>query len=354
MHRSNAFLNEANIETGLRILLDNNQLDRRSDIGNICFEPQTRQEQERFSKEFLNHDLGHLQLSRLGSLEVCRQRLLAVLRTFHEAKSMAGTIAAGNYTGAFISIRQAVPCILHLENRCGEKFIKMLLLEGFDAAGTNAAKKQFLKTFENIVNTQVLGTVKRRANWRICLGKDQDNRQNIKDQTLPNTHCRKFINNFPLLTAHCIANKARRERWNEVIQLWRSVMECARRREDFSEQDVEDFQTMADDWFEKWVTMFGRDGLTNYTHIVSSGHLAFYMTTWGNLYKYSQQGWEAYNSLLKRVYFRRTQRGGHGGKSDKPNSRVTPLGHWLQRKLFFLSGNYLCCDKAPAHGVVDW
>jgi hypothetical protein len=42
MHRSNAFLNEANIETGLCILLDNNQLDRRSDIGNICFEPQTR------------------------------------------------------------------------------------------------------------------------------------------------------------------------------------------------------------------------------------------------------------------------------------------------------------------------
>jgi hypothetical protein len=73
-----------------------------------------------------------------------------------------------------------------------------------------------------------------------------------------------------------------------MIQL--SVMECAQRREDFSEVDVKDFQTMANDWFEKWVTMFGRDGLTNYTHMVSSTHLAFYMTTWGNLYKYSQQG----------------------------------------------------------------
>jgi hypothetical protein len=66
---------------------------------------------------------------------------------------MAGTIAAGNYMGHFISIRQAVPCILHLENRCGEKFIKMLLLEGFHMAGTNAANKKFLKKFKNSVNT---------------------------------------------------------------------------------------------------------------------------------------------------------------------------------------------------------
>jgi hypothetical protein len=90
---------------------------------------------------------------------------------------MAGTIAEGNYTGAFISIRQAVPCILHLENRCCKKFTKMLLLEGFDTAGTNAAKKKFLKKFENIVNTQVLlGTVNRRANWHTCLGKNKDSR----------------------------------------------------------------------------------------------------------------------------------------------------------------------------------
>jgi hypothetical protein len=232
--------------------------------------------------------------------------------------------------------------------------LKMLLLEGFDAAGTNAVKKKFLKTFENIVNTQVLGTVNCRANWRICLGKDSDKRQNIMDQTLPNTHCCKFINNFSLLTAHCIADEARSERWNKVIQLWSVVMECAHRREDFSKEDVEDFQTIADDWFEKRVTMFGHDVLSNCTHIVSSGHLAFNMTTWGNLDKYSQQGWEAYNSLLKSVYFCWMQRGGHGGKSDKPNLWVTPLGCWLQRKLFFLSGDYLCCNKVPDMGVGDW
>jgi hypothetical protein len=65
----------------------------------------------------------------------------------------------------------------------------------------------------------------------------------------------------------------------------------------------------------------------------------------GNLYGYSQQGWEADNSLIKSVYYWNTQRRGHGGKKDKASSHVTQLARWMQRKLFFLSGDYLPCDN---------
>jgi hypothetical protein len=126
-------------------------------------------------------------------------------------------------------------------------------------------------------------------------------------------------------------------------------MELARRREDFTEDDIEEFQTLANDWFEKWVKLTGRDGLTNYVHMVGAGHLSFYMREWGNLYRYSQQGWEAYNSLIKSVYYRRTQRGGNGGNKDEATSRVVPLGRWLQRKMFFLSGDYLQCDEGTGY-----
>jgi hypothetical protein len=84
------------------------------------------------------------------------------------------------------------------------------------------------------------------------------------------------------------------------------------------------------------MSLVGQDGITNYTHIVSLGHLAFYMKEWGNLYRYSQQRWEAYNSLIKIVYYKRTQHGGHGGKKDEVSSHVTPLACWMQRKLFLL------------------
>eukprot|EP00978_Attheya_sp_CCMP212_P011442 scaffold28222_cov63-Attheya_sp.AAC.3 len=34
------------------------------------------------------------------------------------------------------------------------------------------------------------------------------------------------------------------------------------------------------------------------------------MEEWGNLNKYSQQGWESLNALIKAFFFRRTNRGG--------------------------------------------
>jgi hypothetical protein len=347
MQATAPYLADAGIKERLLLRLENNQMDQLRDISNINFEPENILERNRFSEEFVNHDLSVLRLSRMGNLEVRRARVKAVLHSFEEAESMAKTIAEGNYAGAYISIRQAVPCILHLENRCGEKFIKMLLLEGYDQKQSDEERKHFLRDFEDLVNTQVLGTPTRRANWRIAQGKDKDNRTCIKDQTLPNTHVRKFINNFPILTACCLGGDGhadRRAKWDETIHLWRAVMEAARRRDDYSEEDIDEFQDLADDWFAGWMKLVGKDGCTNYTHMIASGHIAFYLKEWGNLYKYSQQGWEAYNSLLKGVYYRRTQRGGHGGKRNEPNSRVTPLGRWMQRKLFFLSGNYLACD----------
>jgi hypothetical protein len=57
------------------------------------------------------------------------------------------------------------------------------------------------------------------------------------------------------------------------------------------------------------------------------------------------------NSLMKSVYYRRTQCGGNGGKKEEPNSRVVPIARWLQRKLYFLSGDYLKCDPDYNGGV---
>jgi hypothetical protein len=123
------------------------------------------------------------------------------------------------------------------------------------------------------------------------------------------------------------------------------VMDGVRSKEHYKQQAIEDFQDLADDWFDHYIKLAGRDGCSNYTHLIASGHISFYLKEWGNLYRYSQQGWEAYNSLLKSVYYCRMQRGGFGGKRNEATSRVTPLGRWMQRKLFFQSGDYLACEN---------
>jgi hypothetical protein len=168
------YLADKSIQGCILLRLDNNQMDTLR-MRNICFAPENLLEQNRFLKEFLNHDLDILQLSRMGSIKVCRERVQTILCSFEEANAMAKTIAIGNYAGAFITICQAVPCILHLENRCREKYLKMLLLEGFDAFKTDADQMWFIRDFEVLVNTGVLGTPIHQANWRLATAANKNN-----------------------------------------------------------------------------------------------------------------------------------------------------------------------------------
>jgi hypothetical protein len=57
-----------------------------------------------------------------------------------------------------------------------------------------------------------------------------------------------------------------------------------------------------------WHALHGRDGMTNYIiRMILSVHLTFYLKEWGNVWNYSQQGWESLNLLMKLVYYRQNQ-----------------------------------------------
>ena len=63
-----------------------------------------------------------------------------------------------------------------------------------------------------------------------------------------------------------------------------------RRKEDFTDQDILDFQNHIDQWFQLWVKLHGKDGVTNYVHILASGHVSEYLNYWKSLHAHSQQG----------------------------------------------------------------
>jgi hypothetical protein len=69
--------------------------------------------------------------------------------------------------------------------------------------------------------------------------------------------------------------------------------------------------------------------------MIASGHIADYLYKWKNLYHFSQQGWEAMNSLIKTFFFRRTSHGG-GVRGRSKKSRLIPIARWLQRRMIFL------------------
>ena len=86
-------------------------------------------------------------------------------------------------------------------------------------------------------------------------------------------------------------------------------------------------------FFQLWVNLHQHEGVTNYIHVLGAGHVKEYMREWGSLNKFSQQGWESLNALIKAFFFRRTNRGG-GNQNEK--SKLVPIAKLLQRRLMWL------------------
>ena len=136
-------------------------------------------------------------------------------------------------------------------------------------------------------------------------------------------------------------------------------MTTLRRKEDFEPDEVLQWQFVVDKFFQIWVQLHGKNGITNYIHMLATGHVAEYLKYWKNLYAHSQQGkshvfktavqhqtnltlfcsgWEHLNSLIKVFYFKRTQKGGVGNRGKSRGSRLIPIAKWLLRQSMWASG----------------
>ena len=120
---------------------------------------------------------------------------------------------------------------------------------------------------------------------------------------------------------------------------------------DYTPEELKTYQSHADEFFQIWVELHSRQGVTNYIHMVGSGHMYEYMKRWGNLTKYSQQGWEALNALIKLFFFRRSNKGGKNSAGQAGSkSKLIPIAKLLQRRFFWI------CNLVPQelwNGMLD-
>jgi len=79
-------------------------------------------------------------------------------------------------------------------------------------------------------------------------------------------------------------------------------MVILRSRDNLSNEMIASFQKHADLFFQGWISLWQNEGITNYIHMIGASHLADYLFKWKNLYRFSQQGWEAMNFMIK-TYF---------------------------------------------------
>ena len=70
----------------------------------------------------------------------------------------------------------------------------------------------------------------------------------------------------------------------------------------YTDDEIEKFQFKINSFANIAVSIYSKRILTNYIYDIVSGYISAYMKELGCLYRYSQQGWEALNSLVKIIF----------------------------------------------------
>ena len=301
--------------------------------------------------QFLNavrHDLALRGIATDGSAREQIQRLRSTMSQEFGLKKLQVAIKRGTIDreGAITLILNNPPCLLHLENRCGIKIVTTILEFGLTNALNGQlgfttevrSQKDRLALFEKHVNdcfNKVLwGERSSPACWKLPVEKDRDGNTIISTLSFGNVRARLALNGIDDLLDICIPENGR-QAWKDCLSEYRNGMAIARSHNDLTDDQIVQFQKHIDEFYQAWVYLaLGKKGITNYIHLLGSGHISEFLFRWRNLYAHSQQGWEALNSLVRSVYFRRTNQGGGRGKKSK----LYAVARWCQRRMLWSSG----------------
>lgn len=344
----------ATLETALVEILAKSQMSRcdvecdvptdasSRDTTSIHFCPQNASEERLYSRLLTNESILR-GISIDGSMETRRERLRVALKDEATIARLSKEISHGEVKeGAYFVLMSTLPCVLHMENRNGIKILTMLLIEGLsnakkrelyidvNAEGTRVTR--FVSDMENLINQSILGTPDDPCQWMCPF---DSKKKELGPITMDNVRTRRIIDALDIMVDACVTDNVRTELWMVALNNYRISMVLLRKREDFTNESIAVYQDHADKFFQAWIKLWQKEGITNYIHMIGSGHVADYLYKWNNLYRYSQQGWEAMNSLIKTFFFRRTSHGG-GVKGASKKSRLIPIARWLQRRMVFL------------------
>jgi hypothetical protein len=338
----------------------NQEQDPRAPMGNSRSDPHsihfdwaaddiTAEEVQQYGDR-LEEDLALRGEETVGSIPLLQKRLTDLMIkewTFLQLKD--AVLLNGKLKNVVFMLLEAPPCVLHLENRVGLTIIRHLLQLGInnahnqvmynDISGEKRRRLQLVEDVETYINNNVLGDEDNPAQFA-CPA--EDSAKHIGIICLDNNRTRKIVNQLSGLIDICLPDDEERQSWKNAICLQYSpAINLLRSKENLTEHQIIQFQKHIDLFFQLWVVLIpGAKGVTNYIHLLKSGHVMEYLKYWRSLYPHSQQGWEALNSLLKTYYFRATSRGGKsGGKyvnGDK--TRVRPIGRWMLRRIVWSLG----------------
>jgi hypothetical protein len=172
------------IERRTKIIYDPCDMLHENNKDNIDFIPNGSTNDEVMQARLYFNQLlmSELRLRRLplhGNLEERQGRLRQYLMVEQQLKLISEAVARGviRKDAALMLIEQAIPCIMHLENRVGEKLITVLLAMGAERFQRQRGVKspsRYAVNIQHVANTRILGSAACPKQWKVPLNDSGD------------------------------------------------------------------------------------------------------------------------------------------------------------------------------------
>jgi hypothetical protein len=222
-----------------------------------------------------------------------------------------------------------------------EKVLRMFLLKAQEQSTKefNAASLRRVILLEDIINTKAMGKPKNPGSYSIPVDEKEGT---ILDIKMDGNTSQKLLFSFGnhLFYAMMVEDESgcdevERESWAHVFGHLQVMFSTMSQHENFTDEDLDKLQDTFDNFTDIWITLTGRDCISNYIHLLIMGHLMYYLRKWRIFYRSENEGWEHLNSYIAYYYFNRIQRGGSAGTHSKEASaKIQPIGLWFFKRVF--------------------
>ena len=357
-----------------KMLFDEGQTHTDQKIHHIDFQPQSKSEVKAFLRQ-MNHEFIirfgdnrqalklHLDMT-LDQQRVSLKELQANESIISAARKTVDRHQHIRQMAEAIAVEKVLPCTLHLKMRVVEKLFETLVCSALDRYGGTAkdskTRKLCAEKIEQCMKRKVMGNEAKgtESQWtfRWKNGSKQMEKMSMGGATADKCmsglkYIADIVFDATVDEQSGDANKTRvwnetlKSQWYALADNFLPLMKLVEQHHDYSDIQVEELHTRCGTFMDQWVDMFGNTHMTNYIHIIGAGHLTYFARKYRNLYRFSQQGWEAMNQLLKHYYFNNTNHGGsfgNGGKSKDgtiSGDHCLPLMKLCQRLLMWRLGH---------------
>ena len=228
--------------------------------------------------------------------------------------------------------------MLHCLMRMHEKVLFLLYFAGMNRCAGNAAL--IVETLDRLTTkTREIGKLP--PKWTHTL--DTDKRGNAK--LLPfkmnyDTSKKLFhLNTLPRLYELidiAVVIPSDNDNWRAFIVSYLNCLAKITTNVEYTPADVDELDVLCKKMYHLLVTTIGGlEGCTNYFHIIGSGHVVWMAREYGNLWRYRNEGVEAFNKIVSLRYNKFNKRGGYNktrrGQVRQKCNEFWSLGQWLGR-----------------------